>query len=185
VRVKRGAKVLAAGHRWREGEAELEVLWPKAGELTDDWNTNSIVLLLRVRSFSLLLMADANHRTERALGTLSPVTVLRVGHHGAADATSPQFLEAISPKVAIISVNKDNVRGYPDPKVVERLRAGGRTVFRTDEDGTVVLTIERDGSYRVQTDDHGNQRQTGASSRSQQLSTTPERPRKEGEHDGH
>ena len=65
--------------------------------------------------------------------------MLKVSHHGSKTSTSPQFLAAVDPEVAVISVGADNPFGHPSPEVVERLigRLGEDNVYRTDEDGTV------------------------------------------------
>ncbi|MCK4618260.1 hypothetical protein KAT45_05070 [Candidatus Aerophobetes bacterium] len=67
--------------------------------------------------------------------------LLKVGHHGAEDATSQEFLEAVSAGIAVISVDKDNFWGYPSARVLERLKKVGVKVYRTDREGDVVLSI--------------------------------------------
>jgi competence protein ComEC len=66
-------------------------------------------------------------------------TVLKVSHHGSKTSTTSQFLAAVAPEVAVISVGEDNPFGHPSPEVVERLidRLGEDNVYRTDEDGTI------------------------------------------------
>jgi competence protein ComEC len=66
-------------------------------------------------------------------------TVLKVAHHGSKTSTTSQFLAAVDPEVAVISVGADNTFGHPSPEVVERLidRLGEDNVYRTDEDGTI------------------------------------------------
>jgi len=65
--------------------------------------------------------------------------VLKVAHHGSKTSTSPQFLAAVDPEVAVISVGADNTFGHPSPEVVERLvgRLGEDNVYRTDKAGTI------------------------------------------------
>jgi len=65
--------------------------------------------------------------------------VYKVAHHGSETSTTSQFLAAVDPEVAVISVGADNTFGHPSPEVVERLidRLGEDNVYRTDEDGTV------------------------------------------------
>jgi competence protein ComEC len=65
--------------------------------------------------------------------------VYKIAHHGSRTSTTPQFLAAVDPEVAVISVGLDNPFGHPNPEVVERLsdRLGEDNVYRTDEDGTI------------------------------------------------
>jgi competence protein ComEC len=69
--------------------------------------------------------------------------VLKVAHHGARSSTTPAFLDAVRPAVAVVSVGSRNAFGHPDPGVLARLARAGATVYRTDVDGAV--TLETDG----------------------------------------
>ena len=67
--------------------------------------------------------------------------VLKVGHHGANDANSEEFLMAVAPQIAILSVNRANIKGYPAKEVIERINKTGIQLYRTDEDGDIILSI--------------------------------------------
>ena len=69
--------------------------------------------------------------------------VLKVGHHGSKTSTSPDFLEAVSPSVAIISAGFENSFGHPHPTVLARLAERHSAILRTDQDGLV--TVRSDG----------------------------------------
>ena len=64
--------------------------------------------------------------------------VLKIAHHGSSTSTSLNFLKAVSPKIAVISVGKDNDYGHPNKKILNRL--SGIDVLRTDIYGTIILT---------------------------------------------
>jgi competence protein ComEC len=67
--------------------------------------------------------------------------VLKVGHHGNKNSTTPEFLGAVRPRFGIVSAGEDNLFGHPSPELLERLENAGVRVFRTDRDGAVhVLT---------------------------------------------
>jgi competence protein ComEC len=67
-------------------------------------------------------------------------TVLKAPHHGSCTSTTAEFLEAVDPELVVISVGAENEFNHPCDEVLERL--SGRTVYRTDEDGTVELITD-------------------------------------------
>ena len=72
------------------------------------------------------------------------VSVPKVAHHGSKTSTCWQFLAAVNPEVAVISVGANNPFGHPSPEVVERLvdRLGEDKICRTDTNGTVELITD-------------------------------------------
>jgi competence protein ComEC len=69
--------------------------------------------------------------------------VLKVAHHGGATSSTPAFLAAVRPALAVVSVGARNAYGHPDPGTLARLAAAGARVYRTDRDGAIL--IETDG----------------------------------------
>ena len=116
-------------------------------------NDDSLVLELRWRDVSILLTGDIGRVPEAGiaagLGTaggsppLRPVRVVKIPHHGSLTSSSARFVEAIRPQVAVVSAGRSNHFGHPVPEVLERYRAVGAKVFRTDRDGAVF--VETDG----------------------------------------
>ena len=70
-------------------------------------------------------------------------TILKVGHHGSKTATTQEFLDAINPKYALISCGLNNKFNHPSQEVIERLNKQNVKTFRTDELGTVMLTMTK------------------------------------------
>ena len=70
-------------------------------------------------------------------------TILKVGHHGSKTATTQEFLDAIKPKYALISCGANNKFNHPNQEVLERLNKQNVRILRTDELGTVTLTITK------------------------------------------
>jgi competence protein ComEC len=66
-------------------------------------------------------------------------TVLKVAHCGSDTSTTPEFLSAVNPQIAVISVGEDNPYGHPSPEVMARLedRIGSESIYRTDKQGTI------------------------------------------------
>jgi competence protein ComEC len=129
---------LRAGDKRRFGQVELEVLWPSSPS-SSNWNANALVIRINVENEQILLMSDVGVHIESELlgkGSGLKSTILLVGHHGAADASSEAFLRAVSPQWAVISVDQDNVRGYPSPLTLQRLEAVGAKVLATKTHGT-------------------------------------------------
>jgi len=141
-------RTLRAGDTLDWGDARLEVLWPE--RFTDaNLNRHSLVLRLRHGENTALLMGDAGKPVERELlrrGKPLAAGVLLVGHHGAGDAGDPGFLAAVRPAYALVSVNRDNLRGYPDAATLSRLKAVGAKVLRTDAAGDICLRLPRNGA---------------------------------------
>ena len=137
-------RVLRASDKILLGKVSINILSPE--KFTSNWNENSLVIKITYGLTSFLLMGDANINIERELlkkGINLKADVLKVGHHGANDASSKEFIEAVSPKYAVISINKHNIRGYPSEKVIERLKGMGIEVFFTYRDGDILF--ESDG----------------------------------------
>lgn len=135
---------LRAGDALDWAGGRIRILWPQRAD-GPDWNANSLVLLLRHGPFAGLVMGDAGQGVEAALleeGSLPRgVDLLVAGHHGAADTARPEFLAHVRPRVAVISVDRHNLRGYPDPDVVARLAAASGQLYRTDRDGEVCISF--------------------------------------------
>ena len=125
----------------------LDILHPPADLLqgTDsDVDNNGVVLRLVYGEISFLLTADIYQEGEQCLlgqGVELESTVLKVAHHGADTSSSPSFLDAVSPQLAVISVGEDNLYNLPDQEVRDRLeqRLGQDRVYLTSERGTVEL----------------------------------------------
>jgi len=67
---------------------------------------------------------------------------LKVGHHGSSSSTSEDFLRAVAPEIAVISLGRDNPYGHPHEETLDRLAAAGAKIFRTDLAGSIVITTD-------------------------------------------
>lgn len=134
-----------AGDRFALAEGVRgEVLHP-ADMPGDDLNSDSLVIALSVGNVIFLLMGDLPREEE--VQVAREADVLKVSHHGSGDATGSLFLDIVRPGVAVISVG-ENPYGHPHDEVVESLNTRGIQVYRTDIDGTVVITTDGHG-YEV------------------------------------
>lgn len=155
---------LSAGDKLRLGGADIYVLAPeKDAEGAADLNDTSIVMRVVYGRTSILLTGDATSVEEKALMAADAelkCDVLKVGHHGAATSSCEEFLSAVSPAWAIISVGKDNDFGHPTEETLKRLSKVGANILRTDLNGTVTinsngrsLTISAERNFKTITAD--------------------------------
>jgi len=143
--IARGGQEIDLGHG-----IGIEVLNPPP-ELfqgtSHDVDNNGVVLRLVWGKVSFLFTADIRQEAEfELIGQRANLrsTVLKVAHHGSNTSTSPQFLAAVDPEVAVISVGADNPFGHPSPEVVEGLKEklGEGKVYLTSENGTIELITD-------------------------------------------
>jgi len=117
------------------------VLWPDTSdEVPSAKNNDSMVLRLEHGSLALLLPGDIEGPVERELladGDPLAADFLKVAHHGSKTSTSAKWLAQVAPRTAAISVGENNTFGHPNSDVLERLRAAGVRVLRTDRDGAI------------------------------------------------
>jgi beta-lactamase superfamily II metal-dependent hydrolase len=119
-------------------------------------NANSVVTRLDYGAFSMLLTGDAEEQTERERliksGANIRATVLKVGHHGSKYATSEEFLKRGEFKYAVISAGMDNRYGHPSQEALDRLKAAGVKIYRTDFQGEVVISTRgQEGDVKIAT----------------------------------
>jgi len=130
------------------------VLSPPRQHLGDDLNINSVVLRISYGTIDFLMTGDLGGEGEDALirsGYPLDAEILKIGHHGSSDSTSPAFLFQVRPEMAILFAGEDNPYGHPHRETLALLEGSGVTVCRTDRDGTVV--VRTDGmSYSVKTE---------------------------------
>jgi competence protein ComEC len=140
---------VVTGDRERTGSVEIRVLHPPL----PDWerqrvrNDDSIVLELRYGAASIVLPGDVGREGEQALSALLtrvPIRVLKAPHHGSASSSTPPLLDAASPTAVVFSAGRANRFGHPAPVILDRYRDRRALIFRTDEDGAIVL--DTDGS---------------------------------------
>lgn len=112
-----------------------------------DPNNASTVALIRVGEVRMLMMGDAEREEEEWLmqneADLLRADVLKVGHHGSSTSSTAAFLDAVQPRIALVSVGTGNTYGHPSVDVMASLAARGSQALRTDRMGTIV--VETDG----------------------------------------
>ncbi len=124
----------------------MECLSPDGEEKFSDRNEESLVFRVTYDRFSMMLTGDLETGGEENLvesGVLSPVTVLKAGHHGSATSSGESFLEKLFPEITVLSYGRKNRYGHPAKEVKERLEKFGSEILETGISGAVM--IETDG----------------------------------------
>ncbi len=123
----------------------MECLSPEGEEKFSDRNEESLVFRVTYDRFSMMLMGDLETGGEENLvgsGVLSPVTVLKAGHHGSATSSGESFLEKLSPEITVLSYGRKNRYGHPAKEVKERLGNIGSEILETGISGAVMIEID-------------------------------------------
>ena len=105
-------------------------------------NESGLCVLFQTENCAILITGDRDEFGERMLLRsidLPDLDALVVGHHGSKYSTGRALLEAARPEVAIISVGENNTYGHPAEETLERLKAYGCRVYRTDVHGTIIF----------------------------------------------
>jgi len=122
-------RVLAPGHEW------LPARKPR--------NNDSLVMHVVYGESSVLLEGDAEKKVEHDIAAQQPrADLLKVAHHGGMTSSIPELLEAVRPRMAVISVGARNTFGHPRLEVLQRLEDLGVATYRTDVNGLVTFYLD-------------------------------------------
>jgi competence protein ComEC len=126
------------------GGAIVDIVAPCPGPSSDHGpNDNSLVLRIRYGTRAFLFAGDAERYEESQLDPSKlRADVLKVGHHGSKTSSTPEFLAAVSPRVAVISCGIKNRFGHPHRSTLVSLSAVVPSILRTDRDGAVGVTTD-------------------------------------------
>ena len=139
------------------GDVKVTVMTPPAGMKKDDQNLNSVGLLVQYGTFRALLTGDSESAETRGWlkkytpAQLGPIDVYKSIHHGAANGDSAAWLAAVRPRNVVVSVGPNNY-GHPTATALNLYKKVGATVWRTDQQGTVTVTVQPNGKYAIATE---------------------------------
>lgn len=119
----------------------FEVIYPSIKTKEEKINNMSLVFKMRYGEISTLFIGDLEEVAENNIKENIKSDILKVAHHGSDTSTSQKFLNKVSPKIALISVGKDNLYGHPNKEVIERLKKKNINIYRTDLDGEISFKI--------------------------------------------
>lgn len=127
------------------GENTKVEIYSPLNEEYDNINNYSPLLRISYGETSFLFTGDAEAEVEMEVLKLNKdlkSDVLKVGHHGSITSTTDSFIKEVSPSIAIISSSLDNSYGHPSPQILNKLLDNKIKIFRTDEDGTIILSSD-------------------------------------------
>lgn len=180
---KKGLKISnpSVGSKILLGDAEGLIVAPN-GRAYKNFNDYSIVMRLTYKNTSYLFTGDAEALSEKEIlkkGFDISADVLKVGHHGSHSSTIQPFLNKVNPKYAVIMTEKGNDYGHPHKETMDKLKNKGVTVYRTDQNGTIVLTSDgKDIVFNTNEGDYSSPRE-----KSMKESATKESNQKENNSD--
>jgi competence protein ComEC len=127
------------------GSTSAAILNPLSGLVDPNKNDASVVVRLTHGDINFLFTGDISSTTENGIlgrGSTVAAPILKVAHHGSGSSSNTAFLAAVDPLEAIISVGEGNTYGHPSEETLTRLLAAGATIWRTDQQGTIVVTSD-------------------------------------------
>ena len=113
-------------------------------EFVDD-NRRSVVCRVTFGEHAILLMGDADKETElqlMSMPALLEADIIKIGHHGSDTSSHPPFIEMVDPEFAVITCGFANQHGHPHDTTLETLAKNDVSVYRTDLDGTIIITSD-------------------------------------------
>jgi competence protein ComEC len=140
-----------AGAQWRWDGVDFELLHPARENYAREkfrGNDRGCVLKITARGAGVLLAADIEQKSEREMLASVPAQlraqILLVPHHGSRTSSSPEFVAQVNPDIALVAAGFRNRFGHPKDDVLDRYRALGSRIYRTDLDGALLVEIGGD-----------------------------------------
>lgn len=168
------------GDEYSIGPMDITVLYPD--HISGNLNEESVSLLMSYGDIDFMFTGDAEKGAESAMvrsGMTLEADILQLGHHGSRTSSTPDFIKAVNPEVAIYSAGVDSQYDHPSAEIVKRIQDAGIDLYGTDVHGTVILTT--DGStYNIKTKEDGtiSPKNTGSTSKSTSDSNKKEKESK-------
>jgi len=138
------------------GDAALQVI-PPPDDPSLDSNSHSVGVIVSYGEFDAALTGDAEQPEfawwlANVPELLHPVEVYKAAHHGSPNGDSPDSVKTFRPEAVVISVGLNNSYGHPSAEALALYDSIGAQVYRTDLQGTIIVTAKADGTYEVNAD---------------------------------
>ena len=144
------------GQKITSGKTFLEIFYPfenLSGKKIEDSNNTSIVTKLVFGKSSFFFTGDIYRSIEKELlnrGVDLNSDVLKIAHHGSETSSATDFIQTLSPDIAVISVGKNNPYGHPHQEVLDTLKKFAIKVLRTDLDGDIEVSSDGE-NFKIKT----------------------------------
>lgn len=134
-----------------EDDLTVDVLGP---EKIDEENLNNCSAIIKITygNEKFLFIGDAEKYELNSIKADMSANVLKVGHHGSKTSTTKEFLKEVNPEYAVISCGVDNDYGHPHTSTLKLLKQFDVTCYRTDTQGTIVFTADKNGILDINTE---------------------------------
>lgn len=132
------------GEEYKLNDATFTILSP-AKDYGNNTNDYSVVIRLTYGNNSFLFTGDAETEVENDIlnsGLTVKADLLKMGHHGSSTSSSDKFLNAVSPKYAIITCGENNSYGHPHQETLQKIATRNIEAYRTDINGTIIATSD-------------------------------------------
>ena len=140
------AKITAISPEYHVGDEQRS-------EISTDKNGESLVLLYEEKGFSVLFTGDIGEEQEKQIlkwGGINDIDFYKAAHHGSKYSNTKSFLDAVSPRISVISCAEKNRYGHPGRAAVENIRDTGSALFYTMEGGQITVTRLKKNELAVQ-----------------------------------
>ena len=141
-----------------DADLYFNFLWPNSCNSIKEniLNNNSIVCKFCYKNFSILFTGDIEEIAEKQILEeyknnlyVFNSNILKVAHHGSKTSSTQSFLEIVKPQIALIGVGKNNKFNHPNEDVLKRLKKFGCRIFRTDQDGEIMISVNKNGQIKL------------------------------------
>jgi len=133
------------GDKYSIGDAKFTILSPVKDDYGDNLNNYSVSILLEHGENKFVFTGDAEKEVEEdILGAKINIDadLMKMGHHGSTTSNTEEFLDKISPQIAIITCGVDNSYGHPHREILDTLNKRNVEIYRTDLQGDIIVTSD-------------------------------------------
>ncbi|QQK07653.1 DNA internalization-related competence protein ComEC/Rec2 [Miniphocaeibacter halophilus] len=128
-------------------DIEIQVISPN--NQVGDENSKSLIFKMKINNNTILLTGDTIEEVEKnILDNNLKSDILKIPHHGSKTSSSTEFINTVNPRIALLSVGKNNIYNLPNDEVIKKYKENNVNIKRTDNDGIIITDFYKDG-YKI------------------------------------